>query len=538
MASEAPPQHTTPTSSIRSLPRRQLLTTLGGALLAMFLSSLDQTVVGTAMPRIISDLGGFSQYTWVTSAYIIASTITVPIIGKLTDMYGRKWFYIGGLGIFVVASILSGFAGTMSQLIAFRALQGIGGGTIIANTFIVISDLFPPAERGKYQGIISAVFGLSSVIGPTLGGFITDNLSWHWIFFINIPLGCAIIFLFIRFFPSLQPAPVRHTIDYLGVTALVACIAPLMLALTWAGSDYPWLSAPIIGLLSFSAVMLAGFLVIENRAPEPIIPLGMFRNRIISVSTAVIFLSGFAMFGGIVFIPLYFQGVLGSSATRSGSFLTPMMLGLVGGSLISGQVLSRTGGHYRIQGIFGLAVVAAALFLLSEMTVNTSHSRAVFNIVLLGFGLGCTMPLYVIAMQNAVSYEMLGVATSSTVFFRQMGGVFGLAIFNTIMTHRFSTEFAGNLHPDAKAPITPEPLNSLSNNPQALLDPEAKLQLKAVFDQAGPQGESLFHNVFDALREALNSAIAEVFFIALITVLVAWAINLFLKEIPLRKHHI
>lgn len=527
-----------PATSIRSLPRRQLITTLGGVLLAMFLSSLDQTVVGTAMPRIISDLGGFSQYTWVTSAYIIASTITVPIVGKLTDMYGRKWFYIGGLSIFVIASILSGFAGTMGQLIAFRAIQGIGGGTIIANTFIVISDLFPPAERGKYQGIISAVFGLSSVIGPTLGGFITDNLSWHWIFFINIPLGCTIIFLFIRFFPPLKPGQVKHTIDYPGVTALIACIAPLMLALTWAGSDYPWLSAPIVGLLSFSGVMLACFLFLENRAPEPIIPLGMFRNRIISVSTAVIFLSGFAMFGGIVFIPLYFQGVLGSSATRSGSFLTPMMLGLVGGSLISGQILSRTGGHYRIQGIFGLAIVAIALFFLSEMAVDTSHTRAVFNIVLLGFGLGCTMPLYVIAMQNAVSYEMLGVATSSTVFFRQMGGVFGLAIFNTIMTHRFSTEFAGNLHPDAKALITPEPLNSLSENPQALLDPEAKLQLKAIFDHAGPQGESLFQNVFDSLREALNSAIAEVFFIALITIIVAWGINLLLKEIPLRKHHI
>jgi len=354
------------------------------------------------------------------------------------------------------------------------------------------------------QGLISGVFGLSSVIGPMLGGFITDNLSWHWIFFINIPLGCLIIGLFVWFFPHLKPPQAKHKVDYPGVVALMLCVVPLMLALTWAGVEYEWGSAQIIGLFVTAAVMLVLFVFIESRAAEPIIPLHMFRDRIISVTTIIIFLSGFAMFGGIVFIPLFFQGVLGASATRSGSFLTPMMLGLVAGSLVSGQILARTGGHYRIQGLIGLGLIGVAMLLLSRMTPEMSHAMAVFNIVLLGIGLGSTMPLFIIVMQNAVSYELLGVATSATVFFRQMGGVFGLAIFGSVMTHRFSSEFVSNLSPDVKAVIPAETLDSLSENPQALLDPGARIELRAIFDQAGPQGEGLFQNVFDALREALN----------------------------------
>ncbi|MBE0481470.1 MAG: MFS transporter, partial [Dehalococcoidia bacterium] len=325
---------------LRALPRRQIVITMAGVMLAMFLSSLDQTIVGTAMPRIITDLGGFSHYTWVTTSYIITSTVMVPITGKLTDMYGRKWFYTSGIAIFVLGSLLSGMSGTMTEIIIFRGFQGIGAGIMIANAFIVVGDLFPPAERGKYQGLMAGVFGISSVIGPTLGGFLTDTLSWHWVFFVNIPLGLGIILLFLLYFPDVRPEQRRHKVDYAGIMALILAVVPTMMALSFAGVDFPWLSAPVIGMFAFSGLMLALFLYIETRAEEPIIPLSLFRNRVVAISQVIILITGFGMFGGIIFIPLFFQAVLGASATASGSFLTPMMLGVVGGSLISGQLLS------------------------------------------------------------------------------------------------------------------------------------------------------------------------------------------------------
>jgi EmrB/QacA subfamily drug resistance transporter len=524
--------------SLRSLPKREVVITLVAVMLAMFLSSLDQTVVGTAMPRIITDLGGFEHYTWITTAYIIASTIAMPITGKLTDMYGRKWFYTAGLVIFIVGSLLCGLSQTMTQIIAARGFQGIGAGIMMANAFIVVSDLFPPAERGKYQGLVAGVFGLSSVIGPTLGGFITDNLSWHWVFFVNIPLGILIIGLFIFFFPHLRPESAKHKIDYLGMMTLVLAVVPTMLALTWAGVEYPWLSARIIGMFAFSAVMAFLFIIIEMRSKEPIIPMSIFKDRIVSVSTFIIFISGFGMFGGIVFIPLFFQGVLGKSATSSGSFLTPMMLGLVAGSIISGQILSRAGGHYKLQGAFGLAIMALGLFLLSRMSVETSNATAIINIVITGVGLGITMPLYVIAVQNAVPYYVMGTATSTIAFVRSIGGAFGLAIFGSVMNNRFAADFMNGLSSTAKEVIPPEVLDGMTHNPQALFSTGASDQLKSIFEQLGPQGAALFQQVFQTLKLSLNSAITEVFFIALIVLAISWIVNLFIKEIPLRKQHV
>jgi EmrB/QacA subfamily drug resistance transporter len=509
--------------------------TLVGVMLAMFLSSLDQTIVGTAMPRIITDLGGFTQYTWVTTAYIIASTITVPIVGKLTDMYGRKWFYVAGLSIFMVGSLLCGLSQTMTQIIIFRGLQGIGAGVMMANAFIVIGDLFPPSERGKYQGLMAGIFGLSSIIGPTLGGFITDALSWHWVFFVNIPFGVLIIGLFVFFFPNFRPGDKKPKIDFEGVVLLILAVMPMMLALTWAGVEYPWISQTIISMFILSVVMGILFVVNESCVEEPIIPLSLFRNRIVSVSSAIIFTTGVGMFGGIVFIPLFFQGVLGMSATASGSFLTPMMLGLVFGALISGQLLSRAGGHYRIQGIFGLAIMATGLGLLSTMTVETSYATAVTYIIVMGLGLGISMPLYTIAVQNAVPYAIMGVATSTTAFFRSIGGAFGLAILGSVMNNRFASELYSGISPAAKEVISPEPLDSLAHNPQALLNPEAAEELRIIF---GEQGAALFDQLLEALKLALNSAITQVFLIALFVVIVAWVTNLFLKEIPLRKTHV
>lgn len=523
---------------LRSLPRRQVMLTFAGVMLAMFLGSLDQTVVGTAMPRIISDLGGFSHYTWVTTAYIISSAVVIPITGKLTDMYGRKPFYIAGLIIFILSSFLCGFSSTMTQIIAWRGVQGIGAGIMMANAFTVIGDLFPPAERGKYQGLISGVFGISSVIGPTLGGFITDNISWHWVFFINIPLGILVILLFILFFPNFRPDTLKHRIDYPGVMTLILTVVPAMLALSWGGVDYPWLSLTIIGMFAFSAVMGILFVWIESRSSEPIIPLWLFKNRIVAISELIAFFTAFGMFGSIMFIPLFFQGVMGATATTSGSFLTPMMLGMVAGGFISGQFLSRTGGHYRIQGTIGIAIMALGMALLSRMTTETSYATAVLNMVLTGLGLGITMPLYVIAVQNTVSYNVLGTATSSIAFSRSIGGSVGLAIFGSVMNNRFASEFISGIPPAIKTVVPQQLLSSLAHNPQAIVSPEAQNQLKEMLNHLGPQGAVLFEQVLQSLRQAMASALSHVFLIALFIVILAFILNLFIKEVPLRKQHV
>jgi EmrB/QacA subfamily drug resistance transporter len=522
---------------LHSLPRKQVIITFGGVMLAMFLSALDQTVVGTAMPRIISELGGFNQYTWVTTAYIITSAVAVPITGKLTDIYGRKRFYLGGLFIFVLGSVLCGISNTMNQIIIFRGLQGIGAGVMMANAFTVIGDLFPPAVRGKYQGLMSAVFGIASIAGPTLGGYITDSLSWHWVFFVNIPLGLAIIVLFFFFFPDFRADNHKHSIDYLGVMLLILGVVPLMLALSWAGVEYAWGSFQIIGMFAFSAVALGIFLLVESRVKEPIIPLFIFRNRIVSISGILMFLTGAGMFGAFTFIPLFFQGVLGATATSSGNFVTPMMLGNVVGSFISGQFLARAGGHYRLQGAIGVAIMAVGMWLLSQMNMDTSNSTAVRNMVITGIGLGITMPLYILAVQNAVPYSVLGTATSSVAFFRSLGGSVGLAVFGSVMNNRFAGEINQSLPIEFTSLVPPDQLDSLVRNPQALMNPEAQTQLQNIISQAGNQSPDLIQQVMHAMRESLSFSISHVYYYAFFLVVLAFIINLFLKEIPLRKQH-
>ena len=519
------------------LPRKQVILTMAGIMLALFLASLDQTIVGTALPRIIADLEGFSQYTWVLTSYLVATTVTVLIAGKLSDLYGRKWVLMSAISIFIIGSILCGLSATMNQLIIFRGLQGIGAGAIMGLTFIIIGDLFPPADRGKYAGLLSGVFGISSVIGPTLGGFITDNLSWHWIFFINIPLGVLIVLLFIFFFPHLRPDIKKPRVDYFGIATMTLAIIPLMLALSLGGVDYEWSSPLIIGMLVFSFIMASFFIWIESRVPEPILPLWLFKNNIVSISSAIAFILGFGMFSTIVFVPLYFQGVLGTTATASGTFLTPMMLGVVFGALMSGQLLSRAGGHYRIQGAIGIAIMLTGMFLLSKMTAETSNASAIRNIVLTGLGLGITMPLFLIAVQNAVPHSVMGIATSTNTFFRTVGGALGLAVVGSIMNKTFLTSFNDSLSPQISAVIPKEQLATLAENPQALVNPDALVQLQAVFEGMGEQGQILFNSLLITLREALSSAIGQVFLVSFFVVLIALVLIIFLKQIPLRKHN-
>jgi EmrB/QacA subfamily drug resistance transporter len=519
-----------------SLPRREIVLTMGGVMLALFLASLDQTVVSTAMPQIVADLHGFSRYTWVTTAYLVASTTVVPIAGRLSDMYGRKWFYVAGIIVFLVGSVLAATSQTMTQLILFRAVQGLGGGIMLANAFIAIGDLFPPQERGKYQGLLSGVFGVSSVIGPTLGGFITDSLSWHWIFFINLPLGIPAIGLFIAFFPNTRPSVRGRHIDYLGLCTMVLAVVPILLALSWAGVDYPWNSPQIIGALVFGTAMAGLFVVIEGLVPDPIIPLEMFRNRVVSISILATFLTGFGMFGAIIFIPLFFQVVLGASATSSGSFLTPMMLGVVAGTIIGGQAVSRLNGQYRLVGLSGLSLMGLGMFLLSRMTVQTPFGEAVAYIVVMGLGLGVTFPLYTIAVQNTVSRQMMGVATSSLQFFRTIGGTLGLAILGSVLNNRFAAQLVDTVPQGVKEVLSPQVLPGLARNPQALINPAAGDQLRAAFRSVETGGELLFQQLLQALRYSLASAITEVFLIGLLAVIVAWLVTILMKEAPAYNH--
>lgn len=521
----------------RSLSRRQVVITFGGVLLAIFLSALDQTtIVATAMPDIIADLGGFSHYTFVTTAYLVSSTVFIPITGRLTDIFGRKWFYIAGIIIFVIGSALSGASRTLTQLIVYRAFQGIGAGVMITNAFAVIGDLFAPAERGKYQGFISGIFGIASIVGPGLGGFISDTISWHWIFYINVPLGTAVVILFIRYFPYLRPSQTGvRRIDYPGIALLAMTAVPLLLALTWAGVEYPWLSPEIIGLLAFSGAMALIFYFVEIRTPQPILPLQYFTDRIVSTSLAVTFFTGFGMFGSIVFVPLFFQGVEGLSASASGSFLTPLMLGVVAGSVSSGQILSRAGGRYKIQGTIGVATMAIGLALLSRMTPGTSYGLVIAYIVITGIGLGATFPIYAVVVQNAVPYNVMGVIISTIPFSRFIGGAFGLAILGSILTNRFATSFLNSLPADIMSRIPPDLLSSLARNPQALLSVQAQDALRNALAGLGPQADAIFNQIIMLLRQSLNSALSEVFLISFAATLVALVINLFIKEIPLRR---
>ena len=517
-----------PLSLSDTLSKQRLIPVLIGLMLGMLLAALDQTVVGTAMPRVISDLGG-QNISWVYTSYLLASTVGVPIYGKLSDIYGRRIFFLAGMAIFLLGSALSGTSQDMTQLIIYRGIQGLGAGALMPIAQAIIGDIFPPSERGKWQGLFIAVFGLATIVGPVLGGWITDNWGWRWVFYVNMPVGIlALIFAGITM-PNLVVRR-RHKIDYLGSAALVLWSVPLLLAISFGGNQYAWNSWQILSLFAAAAVMLLAFIVIELRAAEPIISPRLFKNSIFSVSMLTTFLLSAGMFGAILYLPYFVQDVLGQSATNSGVVLTPMMLGFMFSSLVGGQILSRTG-KYKVLALGGFAVASVGMYLLSRMNIATSNAELVRNMIITGLGIGVMMSLFTIVVQNAFPFRMLGEVTATLSFFRSMGGTIGLAALGAVMTNAFTNNLQSSMPAALKPYIS---VNSLTNVGQSA-NGGSSAAMQAKFAQFGPQGAVLLHQLETAVKTSFSSAVTEIFLIGTGMMILAFVATLFLKEIPLRK---
>ena len=514
-------------------PRTRALV-MTGTLLGLFLAALDQTIVGTSLPRIVASLGGLGLFPWVFTSFMVTSTTTVVIVGKLTDIYGRKPFYIAGVAILLLGSALAGSSQSMEALIAFRAVQGLGAGMIFGIAFAIVGDVFPPAERGKWSGLLGGVFASASVIGPLVGGTLTDHVHWRWVFYINLPIGTIALLVLYMGMPYLRP-PTRPGLDYRGMVLLVATVVPALLALSWAGSRYEWLSPQIIGMLSWSAFALAVFAYVEARTEEPLLPMGLFRNRIFAVSAGVTFLMGIAMFGAMSYIPLFVQGVIGSSATNSGLVTMPMMIAMAISSAATGQIMSRFG-YYRILGVLGLATMAGGAFLLSQMDVSATTFIARRNMVVLGIGLGMSLPLYMLVVQNAVPHRAMGVATSTLQFLRSVGGTMGVAVMGSLISGRLASELTANMPERVNESAPPELLAQLQD-PQFLLSPQQLAVVGQGFQALGPDGAQLFADAILAVRTSLATAISEAFWVAMVITALSVVVGLFLKEIPMRATH-
>lgn len=508
----------------QGLGRRETVFAVAGLVLVLFLVSLDQTVVGTAMPRIVAELRGFELYAWVTTAYLLAETAVIPIVGKLGDLYGRKWVTVAGVVLFVGSSALCGLAPNMLALVLFRGLQGIGGGAILATVFTLIADIFPdPTQRAKYQGIFFSVFAISSVIAPFIGGVITDVISWRWVFYINLPLGILALAVLPRVLPSTERAE-RVQLDLLGAATITTAVVALLLATTWVGEGAAWSDpAVVIGML-IAVVGVAVFIPIERRAPEPIMPLDLFRNRTLATVSVLLFFVGLGMFSIILFTPLFAQAVLGQSATGSGATLMPLVLTMTIMGIVGGQVIARLGRLKPIL-IFGAAMLSVGAFLLSTLGAGATALTLGLFLFVAGVGLGLTMPVTTLAVQLAVERKNLGVATSATQFVRSVGATVGTAITGSLVSAGYTRRLADGLPADT----SPEVAASLAD-PDALVNPEAQ----AALSELAAQGGGGVNAALEAARVALSGGIGDGFLFVLVGAVLALGCALLIPDLRLR----
>ena len=501
---------------------------MAGLMLALFLVALDQTVVGTALPKIIAELEGFDKYAWVTTAYLLASTSMIPVIGKLGDIYGRKWFIVSGIVVFLVGSALCGAAWGMIELVIFRGIQGLGAGMIFANIFTSVADVFPaPARRAKYQGVFFGVFALSSVVGPTLGGWITDNLDWRWIFYINVPLGIFSLFALPFVLPQSGQRR-RVKIDYLGAATITASVVALLLSLSWVGQGDAWDAGRVIAGFVISAGLLAIFVPVELRAAEPVIPLSLFKNRVFTSASLLMFLVGIGMFGIILYTPLFVQGVLGKTATGSGTVLTPLVFSMTAVGIVGGQIIARVR-RVKPFTLVGTVVMTCGVYLLTTLDIGSSQGTVALFLMVTGLGLGLIMPTATLAVQTAVDKTLLGVATSATQFIRAIGSTVGAAVVGSIVTKGYAEGLAANAPAQA-----PGRLVSALENPQALVSDAAREALVRAAS-AFPGGAQLVEQVIQTARQALSDSIHNGFVFILFAVGSSIAATLVMKNIRLEE---
>lgn len=513
------------------LSYQRKITIMAAIITSMFFASVNQTIVGVALPTIIAKLGGMEYYTWIITIYFLTSTVSTILVGKLSDIYGRKYFILSGIVIFMSGAFLAGTSNDVIQLIVYRGIQGTGAGIIMATAFTAIGDLFSPRERGRWSGLMSAVFGLSSILGPGLGGYIVDYLEWHWVFWLFLPLGFIAFFMILFLFPKVERQK-SQSIDYPGSLLLTLTIVPMLLAFSWAGTKYPWSSSVIIGLFAVTLTALALFIFTETKVRTPVLPLELFKSSVVTVSNSISFIMNAGMMGSLIYMPLYVQGVMGIAPTYAGYVTIPMSISMLAMSAYTGRRMTKTG-KYKNLALTGMVIMVFGMFL---MVIMKSIPVAVLSMIIFGSGLGLGMPVFMIAVQNAVDSKDLGVATASVQLFRNLGGTVGIAVMGTVLSTSIANRMSGLASGSGgigSSGLDPEMSKMLTQflDPQLLLD-HAKI---SVLQNGLPApAQPAFAYLLEALRQALAASLSNVFLMGTVVLVVALILTFLLKELPLR----